>query len=500
MCGILGIFGQTLSNPNSHQYNFEEMLSTLAHRGPDDRGVVREENLLLGHQRLSIMDVEGAHQPFSRQDSQLYGVCNGEIYNYRELRDRCGDRFEFQTHGDSEVLLPLYREYGRQLTDRLDGMFSFVLSHEGDYIAARDPIGIKPLYYGRSGDLLFFSSEIKALVESADEIREFPEGHYYQQETGFVPYYQWPENSSFLSDVEVVLDKIRQTLSKSVQKRLMSDVPVGVFLSGGLDSSIIAALMSEHLSELHSFSVGLPHSPDLKAARLVADRLGTIHHEYVYTEEEMEAVLPQVIYYLESFDPALVRSAIPCYFVSRLASQYVKVVLTGEGADELFAGYSYFSDYDDATALHQESISILKGLHNLNLQRVDRMTMANSLEARVPFLDTEFIELCLKIDPSLKLHKTYGLEKWLLRQAFADKLPQEVVWRDKMEFAQGCASSTILEDRADAMVSQAELDNARRDGQPVSSKEEFVYYRTFQHHFPHPDAPDLIGRWQGTLH
>ncbi|MGC9504930.1 asparagine synthase B [Baaleninema sp.] len=500
MCGILGIIGQNLPEDRSNQLNFEEMLSSLAHRGPDDKGIVRDGNLLLGHQRLSIMDVEGAHQPFSREESQLYGVCNGEIYNYQDLRDRFNDRFSFQTHGDSEVLLPLYQECGQQLAHHLDGMFSFVLSNGKDYVAARDPIGIKPLYYGKSGDMLFFSSEIKALVQAAEEIREFPEGHYYHPETGFVPYYQWPDESSFLSDVDEVLEKIRQTLSKSVQKRLMSDVPVGVFLSGGLDSSVIAALMSEHLPELHSFSVGLPDSPDLKAARLVAEHLGTIHHEYIYTEEEMEAVLPQVIYYLESYDPALIRSAIPCYFVSRLASQYVKVVLTGEGSDELFAGYSYFKEYEDATALHRESISILKGLHNLNLQRVDRMTMANSLEARVPFLDTEFIELCLKIDPSLKLHKTYGLEKWLLRQAFADKLPQEVVWRDKMEFAQGCASSTILEDRANAMVSQAELDAARRDGVPVNSKEELFYYRIFHHHFPHPDAPALIGRWQGTLH
>ncbi len=496
MCGILGVFGQSPTN----KYNFEAMLSTLTHRGPDDTGIVRENNLTLGHQRLAIVDVAGAHQPFESPDSQLHGICNGEIYNYQELRARFESSYDFRTHGDSEVLLPLYQQFGSQLTNHLDGMFGFVVSEGQEFMAARDPIGIKPLYYGTKGDLKFFSSEIKALVQYTDEIQEFPQGHYYQSGAGFFPYYHLPEESSFISDGSEVLDKIRVSLAKSVHKRLMSDVPVGVFLSGGLDSSIIAALMAERLPQLHSFSVGLPHSPDLKAARKVAEHLGTIHHEYVYTESEMEAVLPDVIYYLESYDPALVRSAIPCYFVSRLASQYVKVVLSGEGADELFAGYSYFADYDDAIALHRESISILKGLHNLNLQRVDRMTMAHSLEGRVPFLDIEFIALCLSIDPTLKLHKTYGIEKWLLRKAFADKLPEVVVWRDKMEFAQGCASSTILEDRANSAISQAELDEARRQGFPISTKEELFYYQIFQRHFPHPDASNLIGKWQVTLH
>ncbi|MDJ0712667.1 MAG: asparagine synthase B [Prochloraceae cyanobacterium] len=496
MCGILGVFGKNPTNKS----DFEIMLSKLAHRGPDETGIVRENNLILGHQRLAIVDVSGAHQPLQNQKNQLYGICNGEIYNYKELRERFDSSYAFRSQGDSEVLLPLYQELGLELTNHLDGMFSFIVSNGKELFAARDPIGIKPLYYGSIGECGFFSSEIKALIQYTDSIQEFPHGHYYKSGEGFFPYYNLPENSSFITDVEVVLEKIRSCLSLSVQKRLMSEVPVGVFLSGGLDSSIIAALMAERLPQLHSFSVGLPNSPDLKAARLVAEHLGTIHHEYIYTEEEMEAVLPDVIYYLESYDPALVRSAIPCYLVSRLASQYVKVVLTGEGADELFAGYSYFANYDDAIALHQESISILKGLHNLNLQRVDRMTMAHSLEGRVPFLDTEFIELCLSIDPALKLHKTYGTEKWLLRQAFADKLPEEVVWREKMEFAQGCASSTILSDRAKTSISQAELDEARRDGFPVSSKEELFYYRMFQSHFPHPDVANLIGKWQGTLH
>ncbi|WP_036487687.1 asparagine synthase B [Myxosarcina sp. GI1] len=495
MCGILGVFDRS----SDKDYDFQQMLSTLVHRGPDNTGIFTEGNLTLGHQRLSIVDVEGAHQPFCNEEHQLYAICNGEIYNHQQLRSQFQD-YAFRSQGDSEVILPLYQQFGSELTSQLDGMFGFFLSEGDDFIAARDPIGIKPLYYGKKDDSWFFSSEIKALVEQVDEIHEFPNGYYYRSGQGFSPYYQLPEAQTFIEDLDKVIPKIQQTLSKSVQKRLMSDVPVGVFLSGGLDSSIIAAVMKEHIGELHSFSVGLPTSPDLKAARLVAEHIGTIHHEYVYTEAEMLEILSDVIYYLESFDPALVRSAIPCYMVSRLASEYVKVVLSGEGADELFAGYSYFVDYEDPLALHKESINIVKGLHNLNLQRVDRMTMAHSIEGRVPFLDTEFIELCLSIAPKLKLYKTFGIEKWLLRKAFEDKLPHEIVWRDKMEFAQGCASSTILQDHAEAKIDKQEVDRAIAEELPIGSKEELFYFRIFQSHFPHPDAANLIGRWQGNLH
>jgi asparagine synthase (glutamine-hydrolysing) len=258
--------------------------------------------------------------------------------------------------------------------------------------------------------------------------------------------------------------------------------------------------MRENLPELHSFSVGLRNSPDLEAARIVAEYLGTIHHEYIYTEEEMQILLPDVIYFLESFDPALIRSAIPCYMVSRLASQYVKVVLSGEGADELFAGYTYFRDYDDPINLHQETVSILKGLHNLNLQRVDRMSMAHGLEARVPFLDVDFVELVLSIDPALKLHQPFGIEKWLLRKAFEEKLPKEIVWRDKMEFAQGCASSQVLEKYANITISHTEMEEASAQGYPVSTTEELLYFRIFEKYFSHPDAATLVRRWEGTLH
>lgn len=279
----------------------------------------------------------------------------------------------------------------------------------------------------------------------------------------------------------------------------MSDVPVGVFLSGGLDSSIIAALLKEEIPGLHSFSVGLPGSPDIEAARIVAEHLGTIHHEYLYSEDEMREVLAEVIYYLESFNPALVRSAVPCYFVSRLASQHVKVVLSGEGADELFGGYTYFDRYDDPEALQTETIRILKGLHNINLQRVDRMTMAHGLEGRVPFLDVELIETALSISPELKTHRSFGMEKWILRKAFEDELPAEIVWREKLEFAQGCGSSTFFEQET-ACITDERLREAKEQGIPITTKEELFYYNIFNNHMDHPDVVNMVGRWKGILH
>lgn len=496
MCGILGIFGSNVSK----QYDIASMLSSLVHRGPDDRGIIQTSNWALGHQRLSIMDIESGHQPMQSSATGPFSICNGEIYNFRGLQSEHFPNYPFQTDADSEILLPLFESFGTNLSPYLDGMFSFVVSDGQDWLAGRDRIGIKPLYRGTRGDHTFFASELKTLVNVAEQIEAFPQSHYYHSQAGYVSYYQLPHIDSFQQDLDAILTAIRQTLTRSVRKRLMSDVPVGVFLSGGLDSSVIAALMKPHVAQLHSFSVGLPHSPDLKAARQVADHLGTIHHEYVYSEAEMQAVLPEVIYYLESYDPALVRSAIPCYFVSRLARQHVKVVLTGEGADELFAGYSYLSDYDDPHALQQESVAILQGLHNLNLQRVDRMTMAHSLEGRVPFLDIEFIELCLSIDPQLKLHSTFGIEKWLLRKAFEDLLPPEIVWRDKLEFAQGCGSSGVLEAHAEATVAPHTLVEVQRQGTVVNSPEELLYYRLFQDYFPHPDAANVVGRWGGVLH
>ena len=496
MCGIVGFFGSNL--PESDEVT--NILSTIVHRGRDDNGSVRQKNFVLGHNRLSIMDVDGGHQPLRDRENKIYTIANGEIYNYPEWSDRLKETYEFSTHSDTEILLPLYREFGSELPQKLDGMYSFILGNEQEFLVARDRLGIKPLYYIEDEENLVFASEIKALTSYEGEIKEFPQGHYYHSTKGLQPYYSLPETESFLQDLDLILDKIRQGLSASVRKRLMSDVPVGVFLSGGLDSSIIAYLMKQNVEQLHSFSVGFTNSPDLKAARLVAEHLGTIHHEYVYTEAEILEILSDVIYHLESYNASLIRSSIPCYIVSRLASQYVKVILTGEGADELFAGYSYLANYQDAQTLHQELIFLIQGLHNLNLQRVDRMTMAHGVEGRVPFLDTDFVEMAMTIEPSLKLYQSFGIEKWLLRKAFADYLPSEIVWRNKMEFAQGCASSTFLATHANTTISNQSFAEVQCRGEPISSKEEVLYYRIFQQHFPDTNVTSLVGQWDKTLH
>ncbi|MFQ5685467.1 MAG: asparagine synthase B [Candidatus Scalindua sp.] len=493
MCGILGIFGKV----NKNESYFNAMLQTLQHRGPDDNRTVTGTDYFLGHQRLSIVDVEGGSQPLESNDGNMHLVCNGEIYNHQNLRNQSA--YNYSSDSDSEVIIPLYQEKGSEFVEGIDGMFSFIISEGERFFVARDPIGIKPLYWGFDDTNIYFSSEIKALINTTDRISEFPKGSYFDSNEGFKTYYQLPQVDVFITDIDKAIEKIKKTLKKSVKKRLMSDVPVGVFLSGGLDSSIIAALMKEEIPELHSFSVGLSESPDIKAARMVAQHLGTIHHEYVYSEDEMRKELADVIYYLESYDQALVRSAVPCYFVSRLASQYVKVVLSGEGADELFAGYSYLEEYDEPQELHSESIRILSGLHNINLQRVDRMTMSHGLEGRVPFLDIEFIETVLSISPELKIQSTFGKEKWLLRKAFEDLLPAEIVWRNKLEFAQGCGSSTFFEQET-ACITDKRLHEAKEQGIPITTKEELYYYDIFNNHMDHPDAVNLVGRWKGALH
>lgn len=496
MCGIVGFFGSNVIT----EEELTKYLSTIVHRGRDDQGNVCKNNFILGHNRLSIMDVASGHQPLYDPESQLYTIANGEIYNYPQWREQLQESYNFSTHSDTEIILPLYQKFSYELPQKLDGMFSFILGNEQEFLVVRDRLGIKPLYYIEDGKNLIFASEIKALIARKQEIKEFPQGHYYHSTQGLKSYYSLPEPNDFITDIDTILEKIRQGLSASIRKRLMSDVPVGVFLSGGLDSSIIAALMKQKVEKLHSFSVGFANSPDLEAARLVAAHLGTIHHEYIYSEAEVLAILPEVIYYLESFNASLLRSAVPCYIVSRLASEYVKVILTGEGADELFAGYSYLANYNDGKMLQEELITLIQGLHNLNLQRVDRMTMAHGVEGRVPFLDTDFVEMAITIEPSLKLYQRFGIEKWLLRQAFANNLPSEILWRDKMEFAHGCASSTFLENHANEIISDEKFTEFRCRGEPISSKEELLYYKIFQKYFPHPHATNLVGMWEKTLH
>lgn len=495
MCGIAGIFGD---RPDST--TIDAMLDLTRHRGPDDRGLTELEGAVLGQNRLSIIDLAGGHQPMATPDGQAWITYNGELYNFPALREELGPE-RFRTRSDTEVILQAYLTWGPDAVKRFDGMFAFAIWHAGRYFFARDPFGKKPLYYGRTpGGRLAFASEIRALLGVVERIREFPAGHYLQPDTGLVRYYHLPgaecPSLEEAGDLDAAVDELRRRLRAAVRKRLIADVPLGVFLSGGLDSSITSALAREAVDgKLHSFSVGVEGSSDLEFSREVARALGTTHHAEAYTAEDVIRALPKVIYHLESFDPALVRSAIPTYFVSRMARRHVKVVLSGEGADELFAGYHYLKEIPDRAALHQELRDITLELHYLNVQRVDRMTMAVSLEGRCPFLDLRLAELAFQIPPEWKVRAPKRTEKWILRRAAEAFLPTPVVWRKKEKFAVGTGTGDILEAYADRTISRAEFERERTlpGGFRLLSKEELLYYRIFRQTFP-AEVAGLIGR------
>jgi asparagine synthase (glutamine-hydrolysing) len=475
MCGIAFLEGK------DSEITVSKMLDMLRHRGPDDVGTaITAGGGTVGHCRLSIIDPAGGRQPFQAGDGRITLAANGMIYNYRalqrELTDSAGARFE--SHSDSEVILHAYRRSGTNAVAELDGMFAFVRQDGERILAARDRVGIKPLYMGRIDGRLCFASEIKALAGRAERIEEFPPGHFYDSREGFVRYYEVPVPSNDLTEPDDAVRALRTGLEAAVEKRLQSDVPLGAFLSGGLDSSLIAAIARSRLDRLHTFAVGFPDSPDLLAARRVAEYLDTDHHEHILDEDEVLAALPEILYHLESFDADLVRSAVPCWFVSKLAAERVKVVLTGEGADELFAGYDYHKALGTGPALQTELRRSIGALHNINLQRVDRMTMAHGLEARVPFLDTAMIALAARIAPDLKMrsHKDGGAtEKWILRRAFSDLLPDDIVWRDKLQFDQGSGAGDFLADATAApapeSVADIRLDGADQAGGPRTLEE-----------------------------
>jgi asparagine synthase (glutamine-hydrolysing) len=477
MCGLVGTYPAIRLRP------LKTMLDRVAHRGPDGAGIWRAPRGTLGHARLAILDPEGGKQPLSDASHKYWIAFNGEIYNHVALRNRLTDR-AFRTRTDTEVILHLYEAYGTEAVSMLDGMFAFALFDGEDLLLARDPLGIKPLYYGFIGRTLVFASEIKALQGLVPDIHEFPPGWWYHSACGWHQYFTLERLAYTDEPIEHPVEKIRETLTRAVEKRLMADVPVGVFLSGGLDSSIIAALAKEMLEDLDTFSVGVEGSADLACARQIAARLGTRHHEYVITFDEMAAALSDIIYHLESWDAALVRSAIPNYFLARLARDAVRVALCGEGADELYSGYAYLRRFT-GNALHRELFEITGELHNTNLQRVDRMTMAHGIEGRVPFLDIDHLRVAFAIPPAMKLHGEKKTEKWVLRKAFEDILPDEVVWRTKAKFAKGCGTADLMQRFAEETVSDGEFEKAKREiyGVPLRSKEALLYYRHFQRHY-----------------
>lgn len=496
MCGFAAYLGP---GAVSRAPMVRTLSDRLVHRGPDDGGSHEAANATLAHRRLSIIDVQGGKQPMT-DDAGASLVCNGEIYNHAKLRSGLEARHRFRSRSDSEPILHLYRDKGAACVNDLDGMFAFVVADEERFLAARDPFGIKPLYVARDGRGVWLASELKALPSGVVEVEELPPGSFLTEDgeirRWFHPTWIEAAASPVAPDPRVLARK----LETAVVKRLMSDVPLGVFLSGGLDSSIIAGLVRRHITDLHSFAVGLPGAPDLPAARQVAQHLGTSHHEYVYTPEEATRAIEEVILHLESYDPALIRSAVPCYFVSRLAAEHVKVVLSGEGADEAFAGYAYMAKIQDPAALHQECVRLLLNLHNMNLQRVDRMTMAHALEGRVPFLDVDFLAWAMAIDPAEKIQRPDRPEKFLLRCAFEGLLPAEIVWRKKEEFAAGCGSEQILQDFGERSVSDADFRQAagRFPLDTPTTKEAFLYRRIFEEQFPGDAARRTVGRWLGA--
>lgn len=499
MCGIAGIWG-----PDVHGRT-EQMTDVIAHRGPDGSGVHRLAGGTLGHRRLAIMDPEGGAQPLYDESGQLAIVANGEIYNFPTLGPELAARHTFRTTSDNEAILHLYEDFGAGTPAALHGMFTFAITDGEHLFLARDPLGIKPLYYGFGRDddgtrLMGFASEIRPLADWVDELHEFPPGTYYDSRVGFVRYYEVPTAPPADRPLEDHVALVRKGLEDAVASHLMSDVPVGAFLSGGLDSSLIAAIARRHITELHTFSVGLAGSRDIVAARRVAAHIGSIHHEYLMTKDEVIEHLPDIVHALESFDQDLVRSAIPTYFCSRLAARYVKVILTGEGADELFAGYEYHRSVEGPDALHRELCRSVAALHDINLQRVDRLTMLHSLEGRVPFLDTDFVGLALSVPPELKLRAMPDgrlVEKWVLREAFGDLLPADILWRTKEQFDEGSGTLELLGQALIPLLAGIDLDGYRAaSGEPVRSTEEALYHRILCEGYARPELvlPN-VARW-----
>lgn len=505
MCGLAGCFGVR------DETTINRMLDALPHRGPNDRGLHQYGDMVLGHTRLSIVDVARGHQPILANGGSLGIICNGEIYNFRKLRTRLSPTYRFKTKSDTEVILHLYQEKGPECVKELDGMFAFALFDGDDLMLARDPIGIKPLYYGYHNDNLYFSSELGAMtLAGVNEVHEFPAGHYYTPEEGFVQYYQIPGiEDHLLTDIDQTCHLIRETFIKAVKKRLLADpeIPVGSFCSGGLDSSLVAAIAAEDIPHLHTFVVGMEDddgdvSDDIKAARIAAKHIGSTHHELLFTEEEYYEALPIVIKKLESYDPSLVRCAIPCYFTCKLAADYVTVVLTGEGADELFTGYHYMKHFP-FDKLNMEARRCIGNLHNINLQRADRMGMFFGLELRVPFLDVDMVDLSMKIPPELKIREHEGakIEKWILRKAFEDTdyLPNEILWRYKVQYTQGAGCESLGERLAEKEMSHEEFERIKAENPKatINSREAAYYFKIFRQFHPQDSILSSIGIWTG---
>jgi asparagine synthase (glutamine-hydrolysing) len=509
MSGIVGAHGR-FEAAEGHR-----MLDRLTHRGPDGEGHVRLDDAWLGHRRLAIVDLEGGSQPLEDPVGGWWLVGDGEVYNHLQLRAELEGRGQaFSSSSDHETVLGLLRIDGPRSLSRLWGMFAFVgANRDGHFVAGRDVIGIAPLYWVRDDDVVIFASEIKAFdPERRNQVEAFPPGHTWTPDAGLQPFASLPELvSTRVTEVvgdapdateppEAVLQAIRDALVAAVERSMHAAVPIGTLLSGGLDSSLITAIAVRVAEEqgwrLPTFSVGLADSEDLAAARRLAGELGTAHHERIYSPDELIDWVPEVIGVIESFDPQLVHSSVPNLLVSKLAARHVKVVLIGEGADELFAGYAHYGQIRSHEELHDELVATIRGLHIGGLQRVDRCAGANGLEARIPFLDAEVVELGLGLPARWKLvHEDRG-EKWLLRKAFEGWIPDDLLWRRKAQFGEGSGARGVLREHYGSMVSADDFERGRHVlDPPLRTPEEMAYFLLFQRHLTGMDPAGVVGRF-----
>jgi len=507
MCGIVCAF-DVKESTDTLRPQLLEMSKKVRHRGPDWSGIYADDRAILAHERLAIVDPASGKQPLLSEDGKLVLAANGEIYNHRDLRKQFEGRYHFRTASDCEVILALYRDKGPDFLDEMNGIFGFAIydSEKDEYFIARDHMGIIPLYIGWDKNGTFYvASELKALEGICTKIQLFPPGHYLHSRDGeFKRWYtrDWMEYDA-VKENSTSIEAIHDALDAAVHRQLMSDVPYGVLLSGGLDSSITSAIAKKYSQkrvesddtkeawwpQLHSFSVGLEGSPDLAAARKVADYIGTVHHEIKFTIQEGLDAVKDVIYNLETYDITTIRAATPMYLMARvIKSMGIKMVLSGEGADELFGGYLYFHKAPSARDFHEETVRKLDKLHMYDCLRANKALAAWGIEGRVPFLDKEFMDVAMRINPHDKMINGERMEKWVVRKAFESYLPASVAWRQKEQFSDGVGYSWIdtLKELVATEVSDEQLANARFRFpiQTPASKEEFYYRSIFESHFP----------------
>ena len=511
MCGIVAILNVKEQTQQLRQKALR-MSQKIRHRGPDWSGIYCGGSAILAHERLSIVDPESGGQPLFSPDRKQVLAVNGEIYNHQDIRRQFAGKYDFQTGSDCEVILALYREKGIDFLEDISGIFAFVLYDEekDTFLIARDPIGVIPLYIGYDDDgTVYVASELKALEGQCQRYEPFLPGHYYWSGEGQMHRYYHRDWMSYdaVKDSGASSKDIRQALRAAVKRQLMSDVPYGVLLSGGLDSSVISAV-AERYSEmriednsqtkaywprLHSFAVGLKGAPDLAKARLVADHIGTVHHEINYTIQEGLDALRDVIYFIETYDVTTVRASTPMYLLARvIKSMGIKMVLSGEGADEIFGGYLYFHKAPDAKAFHEETVRKLSKLHLYDCLRANKSLSAWGVEGRVPFLDKEFLDVAMRTNPQAKMCPGKTMEKRIVREAFSDMLPEEIVWRQKEQFSDGVGYSWIdtLKKMTSEAVSDEQMAHAaeRFPINPPKNKEEYYYRSIFAEHFPSDSA------------